>query len=315
MSEIHSQLKETLLLYRQLLKARQHQEALRKRLREEADALIKTDRKVKRKEKDVENLENGGMRSFLHKMVGDRDQLLEKEREEYLQAALKYNELSKSIDLMEFELNILEKKLLDFEKVQRKYRDLMKVRERELIQSDPDIGRDLLLLHKRIDHGQVMLRDIEEAIVAGKEADKVLLAMEKELRGAYNWRSYDKSTGRYSPIHARHSAVQRAKDLSYRARHTLLLFRRELEDVYEDAGLRIDVQVEGFDRFTDILFDNFISEWLVHQRINTALTDVKNARTRVSHAMNQLEKDLPIVKKELSSYEEKRESMILQSES
>lgn len=315
MSEIHKQLKETLLLYRQLLKVQQHQEALQKRLKEEAKALTMLESALKREERNVEIIEKGSLRSFFHQIVGDREKQVERKRQDYLDIALKYNELGKSIDLIEFELDVLNKKLIEFDRIQQRYRDLIKLREKELMQSDPGVGRDLLLLHKRIDHGQVMLKDIAEAMRAGREAEKIMIAIEKELRAARNWGRYDTAGGRYASSHAKHSAVQRAKDLSYRARHALLLFRRELEDVYEDAAIRIEVHIEGFDRFTDIFFDNIISDWIIQQKINAALNDVAKVRRQVASSLIQLEKDRPEVEKELVECEEKRESMILQSES
>lgn len=314
MSEIHKQLKETLLQFRQIQKVRQHHEALRLRLSEEVKALGEVQKALRKEERDVEKLEKTSVRSLFHQMIGDREKQIENERQKYLQVALRYNELSKSIDLMQYELHILENKLLDFDRLKKQYRDLMILREKELMQSDPDVGPELILLHKQIDRGHMLKKDIKEAIKTGREAERILLAMDKELQAARNWGYHDTAGGRGSSSYMKHRSIDQAKDLSYRARHALLLFRRELEDVFEDARIRININMEGFNSFTDIFFDNLISDWIIQQRIGRAMRDVRHVRHQVRATLQQLTKEQPRLEKEMKTLEKKRESMILESE-
>jgi hypothetical protein len=314
MSEIHKQLKETLLQFRQLQKVRQHHEALQQRLSEEVKALGEVQKALKKEEKDVEKLEKTSVRSLFHKMLGDREKQIENERQQYLQVALRYNELSKSIDLIQYELHILEKKLLDFDRLKLEYRNLMILREKELMQDDPDIGPELILLHKQIDRGHILKKDIQEAIRAGREAERILLAMDKELQAARNWGYHDTAGGRGASSYMKHRSIDRAKDLSYRARHALLLFRRELEEIFEDARIRININMDGFNSFTDIFFDNLISDWIIQQRIGRAMRDVRQVRHQVKTTLQQLAREKPRLEKEMLALEKKRESMILESE-
>jgi uncharacterized protein involved in exopolysaccharide biosynthesis len=59
---------------------------------------------------DIEALEKIGMKALFYKVLGSQEEQVEKERQEYLQASLKYDQARKSLELLEFEYNILSKK-------------------------------------------------------------------------------------------------------------------------------------------------------------------------------------------------------------
>ena len=54
----------------------------------------------------------------------------------HLEAALKYNELKKTVELIEYEKEILESKLENYNIVKSKLNSLIRLRERELLQSE-----------------------------------------------------------------------------------------------------------------------------------------------------------------------------------
>jgi hypothetical protein len=62
--------------------------------------------------------------------LGDREEKLEKEREEYLKASLRYNELYKSVGLIQFELDLLTNKEQNEEAIARRVEVQMKMRKR-----------------------------------------------------------------------------------------------------------------------------------------------------------------------------------------
>ena len=45
---------------------------------------------------DIENLEKLGMKALFYKVLGSQEEQLEKERQEYLQASLKYDQVRKT---------------------------------------------------------------------------------------------------------------------------------------------------------------------------------------------------------------------------
>jgi len=66
---------------------------------------------VQKEERDVEELENLSWQSLFHRVLGNKHEQLEKERQEYLMAFLKYERCDNEIATLEYEQKIVEKKL------------------------------------------------------------------------------------------------------------------------------------------------------------------------------------------------------------
>jgi len=315
MTEIHHDLKEALLEWRRLQKVASHFQGLTTRLRKETKEIKQLDNLLEKEEKDLKQLESVGIRSLFHKILGDKEKQIEKERQQYLQSALKYNALSKSIELVEYERELLEKKLERFDAVEQRYEQLIKLREKELLRSDTAEGRKLLALSKKIDARHIELKDIDEAIVAGNKALKYVRILEKRLQQAKNWGQWDTYGDGSGSSWLKHQAVDRARDVLHRVRHALLNFQKELSDVYEDAYIDINLRMEKIDKFVDIFFDNLITDWIVQQKIKKALDNVRNTKGQVIFAIKKLKEEGPQVDAEIAELEAQREQAIIDSAS
>jgi hypothetical protein len=104
-----------------------------------------------KEQKDVELLEKEGLTTMFHKFLGDREAKLDKEREEYLKASLRYNEIYKSVALIRYELDLLSKKEENQENVEREIAVLLKQREEELMQYDPEVALQLKGINDQVD--------------------------------------------------------------------------------------------------------------------------------------------------------------------
>ena len=63
-------------------------------------------KKLNKELRDIEKLERLSTKAIFYKVLGSKEKQLEKERQEYLELSLKEEDLSNSIDLLEYELNI-----------------------------------------------------------------------------------------------------------------------------------------------------------------------------------------------------------------
>ncbi len=313
MTDIHRNLKEALLEWRQLQKVDKHFTELTTRLKEERGEISRLSKLLDKEEKDLEKLERAGIRSLFYKILGDKEKQIEKERQEYLQSALKYNELNKSVELIEYEMALLEKKLPRITAAEQQYEQLIVLREKELLSSDSDAGRELLVFSKKLDTRHIELKDIDEAIVAGKEALRQVRALERQLKKARGWGQWDTYGSGLGAGWLKHQAVDRARDMLHRVRHVLLNFQKELNDVYEGAYIDINLRMDKFDRFVDIFFDNLITDWIVQQKINKALDNVKNTKGKVKYALKKLKEEGPLVESEIAKLERAREQAIIDS--
>ena len=240
---------------------------------------------------DVEQLEKLSLKGIFHKMLGSKKEQLGKERQEYLQAALKRNEHKKSLELLEYEKKILVEKLAKLKDIPAQAEQLIKQRENDLMKSGTPVGSRLLTISKQIDQSRHMKREIAEALDAGKEAVIVLAEMESYLRNARNWGNWDMMGGRGMTTYVKHTNIDKARVRLHKAQHLLNRFENELRDVYNPRQLNMSLNLDSFTRFIDIFFDNLISDWIVQQRIRNALSNVVAVKDRASRLIGTLEMD------------------------
>ncbi len=71
----------------------------------------KIEKQLSRELKDIEKIEGLSTKSIFYKILGTREQQVEKERQEYLELSLKSEDTEKSIQLLEYEVNLLDAKV------------------------------------------------------------------------------------------------------------------------------------------------------------------------------------------------------------
>jgi len=262
---------------------------------------------------DVEKLEKMGIRSVFRKVLGDKEQQLEKERQEYLQAVLKYNEHKKSIELLDFEKNILTEKLKKAGNLKKRKQVLLKQHEAMLIKSNSAAGQEIIAIDKDIRDRFHIKREIHEAVIIGTKVSQMLAQMVNFLKTARNWGNYDMAGGGTISTMMKHSNIDKARTLAHKLQHILKQFQDELFDVYDKEQFQISLQIDSFTHFTDIFFDNLITDWIVQKKIRNALNNVLTVEDRVMRIVSSLKKDLEQTDKAITYLEQKKKDVILDS--
>ena len=289
MSRIHAQLKESIRKLEQIHKIEMHITSLTKRLATEEKALKVMEKTLAKEQRDVEKLEQDGLTAMFRKFIGDREEKLEKEREDYLRASLRFNELFKSVELIHFELDLLEKKKLDRESVEKRIEDLMRAREQELLKLNTAESKKLRSIHQQADKLSKFSIEVEEAYNAGGAALKFVTQTENYLLSAKRmtqqrvWTGHRGNSGR-----ARFAAIDQARNAAYQSRHALIRFGEEIKDVYADYELRFDMTIADFGNFANIFFDSLITDYFVQQKISQSLVNVTATRKLVEDILNHL---------------------------
>jgi len=246
---------------------------------------------------DLEQMESMSMKAVFYKVLGSKEEQLEKERQEYLQASLKFNDQKDKIELIEFELGVLNKKLRNKTQLTHQLTKLKKIREQEIINSNPLQAQQLLNLSHNLDNNILKQREIDEAIQAGNKVAKTIAEIIKELKNAQHWGKWDMygNQGRRAG-YMKHTAIDRAKNLANIANHELYKFSKELRDTGEYAeGFQINM--ESFSSFIDVFFDNLITDWIMQQKIvnstnmmHSNLDKVQRILISLKHKIGSLDK-------------------------
>ena len=291
MEDFQKQLNKILSKSQDFDRIQKHLKSLEQQLAKGYKELDKLEKVMDKQGQDVEQLDKLSLKGIFHKILGSKKEQLGKERQEYLQAALKRNEHKKSVELLEYEKGILEDKLAKLKDIPAQAEQLIKKRENDLMRSGTPVGMRILTISKQIDESRRLKREIAEAYEAGEAAIEVLKEMEGFLRNARNWGNWDMMGGRGMTTYVKHSNIDRARARLHKAQHLLNRFEDELRDVYNPRQLNLSLNLDSFTRFIDIFFDNLISDWIVQQRIRNALSNVVAVKDRASRLIGTLDMD------------------------
>lgn len=85
----------------------------------------------------------------------------------------------------------------------------------------------------------------------------------------------------------KHSKIDQARQNMEQAKYDLRNFSRELNDVNIACDLNINI---GDFCLSQIIFDGFVADWMVQDRINNARYQVEEAIRRTEYIISQLQR-------------------------
>jgi hypothetical protein len=300
MSEIRQLLNDKILELEQIRKIKLHIVQLKERLTDEEKALEVMGIMLDKEQRDVELLEKEGFQSMWHKFIGDREEKLEKEKEEYVRAALRFNVLFKSVELGKFELGLLEKKDQNDDAIKQQVDELIKKRGDELLQLDPVHGNQLRIIYNEKDRLNKLSSNIEIAYEAGQLAYGHVRRIESYIHAAKDSRMW-------------HQTLYHARDMSVKARHIIIYFINELSQVYDTKPYQFDLKIEDDNDFSMLFPTSIMLGWRYDQSIKKSLQNIRETRFEIQNVLDKLEQEKIIVRENLKELDEKYRNVILDS--
>jgi hypothetical protein len=256
---------------------------------------------------DVEKLENGSFAAAFLAFVQKLEGRIEKERAEMLAAKLKYDQAVKDIQDVNYHLSELSAERLKYAGFQKEYDTLLAQKKESLLRHNGETAQRILELTKEINKLKNRLKETREAILAGKEVLDCLSGILDSLKTAENWGTWDIFGGGMIASWEKHENVDYAMSQTERAQFLLRRFKTELVDVKIDSEICMD-HIDGFSRFADFFFDNFITDMFIQKKIAASYQNVDTAYKQIANVIGNLEKltvsdreSMDRLKEELSS--------------
>jgi len=261
---------------------------------------------------DINKLEKLGVKSIFHKVLGNKEEQLEKERQEYLQVTLQHKEILNAIEVVEFEKNLLEKKVVAIDDLETKLKALKDTRSKEILSYPSDLRNQLVTIHRKKDSLKKYQIELKEAHNAGGQTMRSLDIVRGHLKSAKDWGARDMMNnsrhGRYSK-NMKHGSIDRAMKEVSRTKLMLRTFNKELSDIGYSNN-RLGLQVENIARFPGIIFDNLISDWIVQNKIKGVLSTVNNLMDDVNLIMRSINKEMEGTEQDYESVEGERNRLL-----
>lgn len=258
---------------------------------------------------DVQRLENNSVSSLFKKVLGDHEQQLEKERQEYLQEVLCYNSLIDELNILKYEQNILQSKVSSKIEVQKLHDLLLEEKEKILKIHHPKIAFELKKIDDLITVSNQLVKETEEALASGNDVLKHLNQMIKNLKYVKQWGFYRMhGKGRYSSYEKK-GYIDKAQKLVGIVQVKFNIFEKGLQDLYPDYDLNIDNY--HFKAFVDNFYDSLITDWIIVKKLQVALNGTVAATHKVNRLLSMLLSEKVKIEKTLEDRITKRKQLLI----
>lgn len=243
-----------------------------------------------KEKRDVEKLEALSLTGLFYSILRSKEEQLDKERQEYLAAKLKYDESCNSIKYIEEEISSYEEELRKYLGLDEEYKNLLKEKRYLILNKSDENSRKLADKLDRVTDLELNAKEINEAINAGNIAMKALKQLTDTLESARSWGQWDMFGGGLLATAAKHSRIDDAKRQVNEVQRLIRIFNKELLDVNISTDIKINIG--SFDTFADYFFDGLISDWIVQSKINDSLNNVNNVSRNLNKTLSTLTKEL-----------------------
>ncbi|MGP4061987.1 hypothetical protein [Halobacillus sp. H74] len=256
----------------------------RKALQDKEQVFLK---KLNEEKEDVEKLKRMSLTNIFVTLTGKKEERIEQEEREAVEARLKWLEAHNSIKDIEQEMEAIQSRKRELGETEVEYEALYRRKKQYIIQNGEEKGERLLEISEQRSQIQAELIELEEAITAGKEAKSSLEDASKSLSSAENWGALDMVGGGLLTTAVKHSRIDDADSAIHNAQRHLRKFANEIEDLGDHY--HVEVEISGGWTVADYFFDGLIVDWFVQNRIQSSHEEVREIREKTHQALLDLE--------------------------
>ena len=284
-------------------------DSLHKRLRKRYIDERRLKKILEKEYKDVVALERKSIGWIFKNVLGDKEQQMEIERQEYLQAVLNHKECLKEIKILEFEIDILTEKVNAMGDVEKEYAILLLTRERQILTGTGKHRAAIKQFDQQADDAFQLKREIFQAKIVGTKIktrlEKMIIELGKAAElGIWNLKAYNDMKIKTGP-------VSNAQKLYYEIKPLLLDFKTELEDIYKHRKIKLTAGLENLDDLSNVYYGNLISDWVVQRTIRNALANMESLQDRIIRVLQSLEVEIQRADQTIAYSKERKKALIL----
>lgn len=304
---LDEQIKEVLAELHRIELAQNHITRLNKRLAVGKRKLISLEEELNLLYEKIKGLEKQSMKKTFYKLLGNFEKKIELEQEAYLKTFLAAEETSKSIELMEFEKNILEEKLHRQDELRKLLNDLLLVRTRNLNGLEEGLRNQIIRMNSEMEGLVRLNQEVKGAKEAGVLLHRTITEMIRNLQfivNEENWSTFNLSN-------LQKNKLQLSKDLFWKAKQELQKFEDELSQINKGKRFKVLENDTGFKVFSTLFFDNLFPDWTAKLTIYGAIKIIEDLRERVRSILAKLDNKISSLERRIKEIEGEKRRMLL----
>lgn len=277
-------------------------------LKEKADRLAEI---MYKEQEDVDRLERGSLAAFFYGIVGNKEEKLEKEREEAYAARVKYDAAAAELSAVEEQIAKTVEEVTPLKGCEARYGKLLEEKSAAIKASGSMGAEEIFRLEEQLSKVGNRIRELKEAITEGDLAWDMTQDVLGSLSSAEGWSTWDMFGGGLIADLAKHSNLDDAQWKIQGLQQQLTRFRSELADVTLYAD--VQVSLEGFMRFADYFFDGLFVDWMVRDQIHRSQQAIYRTEDEIGAVLQRLRAMLNESEMEEIQTREKLDAVILKT--
>ncbi len=246
---------------------------------------------------DVKKLEGLTLTNLFQTVLGNKEEALQKERQEYLAVKLKHDAAAETLHDASAEIQRLRGELVAFDDAERDHERWIDEKATWIATLGGETAATLMRLGEELADRQSDHKELQEALAAGRQARASLRSVIADIQSALKWGARDMMDVGWMANSAKYAKIDSAQDHAQKAQMHLLRFQREL--VGAGKRLRLALKLSDFERFADRFIDGLIFDWAVQAKIEKAASICSSTMSRLKHALQTCEARLVEAKREM----------------
>ena len=235
---------------------------------------------------DVDRLKGRSLSAFFYNVIGKMDEKLTQEKQEAYAARVKYDAAARELAGIEEDLHRCEAELESLQGCESRYEAVLKEKIQAVKKAGGDVAEQILKLEERTAYLESQKRELEEAVSAGRAALTTADQIAGSLDSAEGWGTWDLFGGGLISDLAKHSHLDDAQASVEFLQSQLRRFKTELADVTISADFQVNI--DGFLRVADYLFDGIFADWTVLDQIHQSQAQIQDTRSQICNVLDYL---------------------------
>lgn len=266
---------------------------------------------IKYAQKELNKLEGFSFVNLFREWTGKKDALIEQQLDVVAVKELKLVEAQLTLeDLQDDLVDILQKLNAIHEPfVEQELKRIENKKQFYVMQHAPQLAEKLTAIAEQELLFKQLIKEIHEAIEAGRIALSALTDAGYALHEAESYSTWDTFLGGGFMVTAlKQGKLDESNGYLHRAQMALQRFSNELLDIKEIRHGALQIDIDGFVKFTDYFFDNIFTDWSIHSKILTSINQISRVQDDVNNTIQELQQKLSLtLRKEKELVKEKEE--------
>lgn len=265
---------------------------------------------------DVDKLNEISFASVLATILNNKEEKLDKEEKEALEARYNYEAICSDVELMNDEIDSLSKKLRLLKSSKDDYNEFLLIRKNMILDDNPELSVIVKKEEDALNNITANIKEIKEALSAGRTVDENVSSAKAELRTAKNWGVYDALGGKGISTLVKRNHMQKAQSHMNTLNYNLKIFSKELKDVNLD-GFEVS-EFSSYLSFMDYFFDGIFVDLAVLNKIDTASSKMNEISNKLSdinmklkHNLGNFEREKHIIENNIDDLIAKKQKEIV----